>query len=239
MMTFQISQMETVRSTNYLVQHGCGDCGEMLKITRPYHEKVCKAHGVGYLPYLGAIPINKGRAEWMKLKLLNHLLPRLPEDCNVIWMDADAVWTLPQENLFDAFKAYNVTHLGMVKCYYRRKWRYNTGVMLIKNNQQTRDFLKLCYDMGPGIGMPAHDEGRINHEIDYGKHPITVVELPHKYNLCKYNLVVDNAQNRREVNMRPIKDAVIKAWHGTPRDTAIKRIREEMTVLKGEYPQYA
>ena len=207
-------------ATKYLLQQGNGWCGSMLKHAMPWHQQYANRHNMVYVAHLGSWPVkNCGRKprkpEWQKPPfILNWLDQSSPGDI-LVYLDTDAVIVRPEDDLTFALpEGYDI---GMVKARYCKSEFYNCGMVVMRNNRVTRDFWQLIDEMGPGIGLHAHDEGRLNKVIKDG-HEIVVCDLPGEYNACNYTSFD--------------KDRVIvQAWHGIPRDTAERRVKETVWQL--------
>lgn len=207
-------------ATKYLLQMGSGYCGNMLKHVAPWHEAYCKQHYMTYCPHVGSWPCRTvghkpRRPEWQKLPFILHWMNQASADDVLIYLDTDAVIVRPEVNLADVLPS--DCDMAMAKAHYCKSEFYNCGVIVLRNNRVTRDLLQTSDEMGPGIGLHAHDEGRINKLIKDG-HEVKIYDLPGEYNACNYT------------NFDPAR-VVVQAWHGIPRDTAERRVKETVWQL--------
>lgn len=192
----------------------------MLKHVAPWHERYCQRHGIVYVPIIAHVQTRKigrrdRRPEWQKPQVIVDWLSKVSEGDLVSYVDPDAVIVDDNVDIFDILP--EDKDIGMCLSYYMKKPRYNNGVAIMRNSIRTFDLWKTCNEMGPGIGEIAHDEGRINRLIWAG-HPVKLFNLPGEYNAFKYT------------TFDPSK-VVIKAWHGDPRDTVERRVKETVWQL--------
>lgn len=158
----------------------------------------------------------RGRApEWQKPPFIIHWLDQSAPGDILIYMDPDAVVVNPTHDLTQALpEGYDI---AMVRASYAKSEFYNCGMIIMRNNRVVRDFFQQIDEMGPGIGLHAHDEGRANKLIRDG-HEIVVCDLPGEYNACNYT-----TYDKEHV--------IVQAWHGVPRDTAERRVKETVWQL--------
>lgn len=217
-MTYTTSRIRV--DTKYLLQHGTGYCGNMLKHVQPWHQQYCNKHNLAYVPLVGHIPTrNVGRKprpqEWQKPQLLVNWLRQTSEGDVIAYVDPDAVVINPTVNIIDILPPDK--DIAIAPSFYAGKTRYNAGVLIMRNNCRTLDLWNTINEMGPGISNYAHDEGRLNRLIWDG-HPVKVYDLPGEYNAFRYTKFVP-------------ENVVIKAWHGEPRDTVDRRVKETVWQL--------
>lgn len=207
-------------ATKYLIQQGDGWCANMLKYATPWHQRYADQHNMVYVSHIGSYPVrNVGRKprvpEWQKIPFVLNWLDQSKADDILVYLDTDAVVVRPENDLTLALPmGYDI---GMCRARYAKSEYYNNGMMVIRNNRVTRDFFQIVNDMGPGIGLLAHDEGRLNKVIHDG-HEIVVCDMPGEYNACKYT------------KFDPER-VIVQAWHGIPRDTAERRVKETVWQL--------
>lgn len=207
-------------ATKYLLQQGNGWCANMLKHAAPWHEQYAKRHNMVYVAHLGEWPVRRlgrkfRRPEWQKPPFLMHWLDQSNAGDILVYLDTDAVVVNPTVDLTEQLP--DDRDIAMCRSYYAHSIYYNNGVMIFRNNSATRDLWRTTDDMGPGIGLIAHDEGRMNKLIRDG-HEVAVHDLPGEYNACSYTKFDPNK-------------VVVQAWHGVPRDTAERRVQETVWQL--------
>lgn len=187
----------------------------MLKHVSEWHQSYANRHNMIYVAHIGSWPMRslgrRGRVlEWQKPPFILHWLDQSNAGDILTYLDTDAVVVQPNVDLSEALPPDH--DIAMAKARYAKNDYYNNGVMVIRNNRVTRDLFQQMDEMGPGIGLLAHDEGRMNKLIHDG-HEIVVSDLPGEYNACKYT------------RFDPER-IIVQAWHGIPRDTAERRVKE-------------
>jgi hypothetical protein len=160
----------------------------------------------------------------------------------VLWLDTD---TVVRDLTVDPRTT--VEHHDLAGTYYRTTlqragdfWPFmGLGVFALRTNARTLDLMDNVLARGPvkepikRIG-PIFDEIRFNLELD--KRPdIIINKLPYVWNYFKdyqlpgypYSDPVALVTDRDWAE----RNCVVKAWHGTPPDTTVRRIREYLCQL--------
>lgn len=207
--------------SKYFLQIGAGYCGNMLKHVAPWHQSYALKYNMAYVPHYGTFACRtvgrfERRLEWQKLPFILHWMNHASADALFVYLDTDAVIVRPEIDLSDVLPS--DCDMAMCRASYAGSEFYNCGVILFRNNRATRDLFQQADEMGPGIGLHAHDEGRINKLIRDG-HEVKIYDLPGEYNACNYT------------QFDPTR-VVVKAWHGIPRDTAERRVQETVCQLQ-------
>ncbi len=123
-----------------LLQHASGDCVPLLEFAAPIHAADCARNGSEYRATYGALQRER-TPHWDKIVLIKKTLAIAPEGELIAWLDADclkinaAPFSLP-----DGYD------LGMVQ---NARLQFNTGVIVIRNTQESRDFFEHVWNDGP------------------------------------------------------------------------------------------
>jgi len=185
-----------------LVQHGVGQCAEMIRVTAPYHRRYCAFHGVDYHADFGQRR-RIGESLFMeKIVLLLNVLKDYDLGTIVAWLDADTLIVNPAINLRDGLP--QPCNLALLR---QPDGVFNTGVMLIRADPVTIRFFEAIQSLG-GISYKNthHDEGRVNWLLDNVLPTTTgicVKDLPDAWNLWSIN------KDKQDVGA-----PFIRAWHG-------------------------
>lgn len=211
-----------------IVQHGIGDCAELLRLSAAHHAAYATRHNHTLIQDMSQ-RCPERRAYWEKLPMLLHVLTRLNDGHLLAWLDADCLIVDPDVNIFAGFSAdiamTTVSYPGIPE-------HFNTGVILLKNSPKIRELLQHAFAAWPNdVPMnahPKHDELAINEAIVFFNKfrlhgGVSVAVLPPEMNCWKHNQ--KNAQN-----------PVIRAWHGMPNDTVRKRMAEELEKIACPIP---
>lgn len=183
-----------------LLQHYCGP-DSLLDITHDLHVNYAKRHNIDFITSDESLCELPG---WDKLQMLlscgeseGEILVFADHDCMII---GDELFSLSEG--FD---------FGCV----RNLWYdFNTGLIVMRNSQKSRDFLRRCLDLGEVDNPTAlHEHTRFHREL----HMVKIESLDSRWNFyCNSN------PNPR----RPIQ---VRAWHNIPKYLA----RSEMENLRG------
>ena len=210
-------------TTKLLVQYGTGDCAEMLRLSGPRHKEYCDKHGYSFIQEFAApVPPNLS-AMWYKCLLLLRLFRTTSRSTRVLYLDADTLIEDVENDHLEALP--DARDMAMVQMSFTNKklglqkapW-FNCGVWMLENSYASESLLKAVIKKGPVPGAPdfLQDEARLNEEINSG-FPVSVFPLAPEYNAFACNANIPNVK--------------IRGWHGTPRDTVRKRMKERLWQL--------
>lgn len=198
-----------------ILQHGVGECAELLRISRKRHQEFCDQFKIQYIQdFERRCP--ERLPHWEKLLLVQQYLPQTDI---LLWLDADAL-VLQDVDLSRVLTC----DIAMSKAQMRNKYGaplglefWNSGVIFFRNCPTIETLLKNAWSRWPN-DVPLHqhpknDELALN--LACAELGITVQPLEAKYNSWKNN-AVDNP--------------VIKAWHGEPEDAVRMRFAEALSV---------
>lgn len=154
---------------------------------------------------------------WEKIFLINEWMRDAEPNDVLLWADSD---TLPVDFNHDPRDVLqDGMHLAVTKTMYDN---WNTGLMFIRAESMTSRFYDSVWQFGPvpRWGTRWNDEARFNSELPFWeKKGLKVQEMNVAWNDC------DRMKTRAE---KPI----VKAWHGTPRDTVLRRMKEEFDKIQ-------
>jgi len=194
-----------------VLQFGVGWSFEMLMICEPYWRKFADVHGMEYRAE--KVRANPSRTpHWEKVFLINEWMRDSEPNDVLIWADCD---TIPLRLDADPRTVLDAgADLAMATTACNNK---NSGMMFIRSTKTSSKFFDSVWCLGPvpKWGTRWNDEARINQELPYWiRKGLTLQELPVEWNDC----------DRMPVRAQ---DPVVKAWHGTDKTTAIRRMKEE------------
>lgn len=193
-----------------LLQHGVGNCAELLRVSRKRHQEYCDKFGIQFVQDF-EVRHPERLPYWEKIPLIQSYLDTTDV---LLWVDADALIVQDVD-----LSRILTCDLAMAKARkHGREW-FNTGVMFIRNTPEMFALLSDAWDRWPNDVAynehPKHDEKAINDACS--ERGITVQVLDAKYNSWKNNAV---------------NNPVIKAWHGEPDDATRMRFREFLQRVK-------
>lgn len=201
-----------------IIQFGIGWAWELLEIGSPIWAAFAKAHGFEYrCEREKAMPKEDRSPHWSKIFLINEWLRDSERGDFLIWADAD---TIPVRLDVDPRTALGPDFdLTMCKTIFSN---WNTGMMFIRSSKITSQFYDSVWCMGPvpRWGTRWNDEARVNNDLPYWQRKgLRVQVLDPIWN--DFDRIPVRAQN-----------PVVKAWHGTPKDTVLRRMKEEAAKIK-------
>jgi hypothetical protein len=195
-----------------IIQHANGRYCEMLQIAFPRHSEYARRHGFVYWCLTGDITPERP-VVWTRIALISHAL-RLRYDY-VVWLDADTLIVDMDTDFREAADEFKV--LGMCRHpmpWGNTNWHYNTGVILSKNNAQSRDILRKTWNSGPS-NHPWQEQDRLMQLWE--KAPDSI-------------LPIDNRWNSHS-KCNPSNKPVVRAWHACG-PNRIELMKRELRMLQ-------
>lgn len=190
-----------------VLQHGVGWSAELLRVSAPTFDAVATRYGLDRVSSFQRCAPDR-KAHWEKVVLLRHYLAWMNEGDVILWADADTLYLRPDVDPRTALPdGYDLACNGV-------KWGWlNMGLVFIRVSQRMRDFFERVWELGPvpGAHEGLQDEARINAELPASG--LKVFTLPPEWHSFERGLGV--AEN-----------PIIQAWHGTPKQTTLKRMKE-------------
>jgi len=191
-----------------LITHGIGDCRDMMKVSFPRTWEWCRKHGVGFegstrreAPHCGIY--------WDKVAMIRRILPKLPLETLVIWMDADCMICNPDASPIGVLSEPYALGMRRVLVKATGKLWWNAGVIFIRNTPEAQAFFESAWGMRDDPRFNTTDEIAMNHLIDMG---FPCYELPKEWNAVK------EAEN-----------AIIRGFHTWPHERVIEKLVDEQS----------
>jgi hypothetical protein len=178
-----------------LIQQASGAYVEMMRATSEDHCRYAQAHGFAFLNVLGDVQSERG-PHWDKIRLI-QLAFEMGFDF-VAWLDADTLLIDSGVSLLEGLP--EGPPIGMCRHpmpWRKQVWHYNSGVMLIRNEQLSRRFFENVWKAGP-VDHPWQEQVRIVEEAD--KSPGAVQSIEPRWNCTE--------------GSNPCSNPVVLAWHG-------------------------
>jgi hypothetical protein len=207
------------RQPKYTVlQFGVGWAWEQLKYSAPAWQAMCKKWGLEYRQQTTRQIEQTGRTpHWEKVFLINQWLREAEPQDVLLWADAD---TLPVRFDVDPRTILsNDAHVTLIKTKFGN---WNNGLMFIRSENLSAHFWDAVWQFGPvpKWGTRWNDEARMNAELPFWEvKGFKIQELPPEWN--DFDRIPVRAEN-----------PIVKAWHGTPRDTTLRRMKEEFDKIQ-------
>lgn len=195
-----------------LLQFGFGAARELLAYSTVTFKKFCEVHNINYC--LDNTPLHnpKRTPHWQKIHLINKWFRSANDNDILIYCDCDVLakrFNVSPHNVLEVDQ-----DIAMVKTV---KGNWNNGVMFIRANNRTFRFFEFVEQAGPmaKYGTRWNDEARMCYEIPF----FTEKE--------KLNVgLLDAKWNDAEIMEIRSENPVFSAWHGLPKDTVLKRMKE-------------
>jgi hypothetical protein len=201
-----------------IVQHGFGTHSEMLLLSSKRHKHWADLHRLDYHVTHGRNFPERKLGAWEKIPVLRYWLNTQADF--VVWLDADCVVKNLAVDPRAALPA--GADIAMIHSPHA-EYGYNAGVMFVRVNDKTRKFFDLVWEKG---NVPFHkhaalaDECRINVELPTSD--IKVHKLDYRWNYFYTMQAVVEGVEPTAAN----EQCYIRAWHGTPPETVLRRMKE-------------
>lgn len=196
-----------------ILQHGVGPALEMHERFGARTEAWAKRHAMDYVFSNQRVYADR-KPHWEKPLLVLNLLNEMKETDELMWVDTDTI--VMREDVSPKGVLLEDSDIGF--CADKAETPFNTGVFIARPNNRVKKFFKDVIDCGPMSNIRYHDQARICERMSH--HPDMKVQmLPLEWN---YAGCTDWARTG-------CTDPIIQAFHGWPRDKAIKK----MAVLMG------
>lgn len=197
-----------------LIQQASGDHGLMLELTAGRHAGYCARHGITYWPVLGGVQHSR-TPHWNKIVLIQHALKM--GFATIAWLDADTLIVRDGEDFRTALDPAAgplalARHPAHAASGSPEHW--NSGVIILRNTPQTREFFQAVWDAGPLGEHCWHEQARIMDLLP--RFPGLVQRLDDRWNSTE--------------TVTEVPDPIIKAWHGAGL-SALHPIHEELQRL--------
>lgn len=136
---------------------------DIVKYANITKEKYCEKHDYDYFCYdenvLQFEELNKRGFPWVKIYLLNHLFSINKECDYFFWIDADVEIINNNIKIEEFIKEEKDI---LISREYLKQTEFNTGFMLIKNNEVSRQFIKKVMNYPEIKDNQFHEQGVIN-----------------------------------------------------------------------------
>lgn len=210
-------------STNAWTGKWAGIFYDQLRLTMARHSAYARAHHFDYAVHMGDIHAEQSHGAWGKIWLLLDAMQRGYE--YAVWLDTDAAvmnfsadlrHALPEGALIGAVihdpdRSPFLKSLGVPR-------HYNVGVLYVRNDPRTVDFLTAWANTYPGHERWA-EQGVFNQMAEGNPH------------IC----AVDDRWNST-INVNEIDDPVVRGWHGIMPPE--HRLEMMVTALSYDYAQF-
>lgn len=210
--------LETRQSKYTVQQFGVGWAYEQLKFSTPAWEAFCKVWGMEYRCLSTRQIEQTGRtAHWEKVFLINQWMRDAEPNDVLLWADADTLPVLFNEDPRTVLKVGE-----QIACARTQYNNWNTGLMFVRSTNLCAHFWDAVWQFGPvpKWGTRWNDEARMNSELPFWQAKgLKVQEMDVRWN--DFDRVPVRAVN-----------PIVKAWHGTPRDTTLRRMKEEFDKIQ-------
>lgn len=197
-----------------VLQFGVGWAWELLQIGEPAWRRWADAHGFAY-------SVEKVRhfddrtPHWEKIFLINEWLRDSEPGDLLLWADSDTYPVFPVDLSVSPWDVLtDEADIAMCRTIYGN---WNSGLMFIRSSKMSAKFFDSVWCLGPvpKWGTRWNDEARINADLPYWQRKgLKAQQLDPKWN---------------DFDRLPIRasDPLVKSWHGTPKDTVLRRMKEE------------
>jgi hypothetical protein len=184
-------------SNAILIQQVSGPITPMLELTAGRHADYCGRHRITYWPVFGDVQFSR-TPHWNKIALIQQALALGFE--TVAWLDADTMILQEQEDIRNALNGGPPLALARhpMAGIDGKPGHWNSGVMIMRNTPQIREFFDIVWDEGPVINHWWKDQARILDVLQ--RFPQLVQQLDDRWNST--------------VGINDAPDPIIKAWHG-------------------------
>ncbi len=201
-----------------LVQHGSGDCVQLLAAAEPWHRAYCLKHD-----YEGLFDRDTEAPHrhpvWNKLVLLLRTMNAWPSVQHFFVLDADALIVNKEIELAEALPADADIALIVRENY------VNSGFVAIRNSEKVRDWLTDLFVAGPLQNCNHGIDARMFEMIRKETCPVKVHALGSEWNYFEtYGAGIRSVTCTRA-------EAHIVAWHGQTRDVALKAMQQKIGEL--------
>jgi hypothetical protein len=202
-----------------LIQQASGRHVPMLHLTARRHAEYCARHHLTYWALAGDVQFTRS-PHWNKIVLIQEALRQGFE--LVTWLDADTLIVRDTEDIRTALTG----RAPLAMAIHRSpglngpKDHYNSGVMVLRNTFETREFFDAVWHEGPLRNHHWNEQARILDLL--AKSPALVQVLDPCWNATQ--------------GLAPVEDPIIKAWHGAG-PAALTGICHELRQLGTPDPQ--
>jgi len=191
-----------------LLQHNFGD-QSLLNLSEPIHLAYAKRHSAGFIVSTENLVPNLP-LQWNKFQLMLMIAKNEKDDELLIWLDHDCLIIGDEE--------FNIPPLADFGAVWNLDLKFNTGVIVMRNSQRSREYFEQCLDLGEMPKEELHDQSRFNYEIHQSLIRVDVLNSRWNYYY--------NAWGRPQ---HPIQ---IMAWHDMDKHSAVLEMRKEIHVLR-------
>ena len=127
----------------------------LLDLVKPHYQDYAERHGYHFLAP-EAVEDTSRTPHWQKIKLMQNYLPECKE---LLWLDCDLV--ICQPHLDVAADAYAQDFQTLAVEHTRYGLSPNTGLWLLRNNAEAREFLEAVWQRGDLSGTLMHDQATV------------------------------------------------------------------------------
>jgi hypothetical protein len=178
-----------------LIQQASGDYVGMLHVTAAHHRRYAARHDFTFFSIQGDVQFERG-PHWNKIRLIRSAFD-LGFDF-IAWLDTDTLIVDEEISLFDGLP--EGPPIGMCRhpmAWQSQPWHYNSGVILIRNEELSRRFFESVWNAGP-VKHPWQEQVRILEAAD--RFPESVQAIDARWNCTE--------------GSNPCSNPVVLAWHG-------------------------